>query len=109
MSAVIKVRKLPDPGVSMLQTAERTKPGRARQLDAVQVRELIAGYEGGATVYQLGVRFGVERRTVSAILHRHQVRMRRRGLTSEQVDEAAHLYGLFRESANVWVLMVWPF
>ncbi len=33
------------------------------------------------------------RRTVSNILHRSQVPMRRRGLSPEQIDEAARLYG----------------
>lgn len=42
--------------------------GRMRRLDDGQVRELIAGFEGGATVYELGDRFGIKRRTVSEIL-----------------------------------------
>jgi hypothetical protein len=49
--------------------------GRVRRLGDGQVAELIAGYEGGATVYELGARFGIERRTVSEILHRHEVPM----------------------------------
>ena len=44
------------------------------------------------TVYQLGDRFGIDRRTVSQILHRHGVPMRRRGLSPEQIDEAVQLY-----------------
>jgi site-specific DNA recombinase len=43
-------------------------------------------------VYELGDRFGIERRTVSNILHRYQVPMRRRSLSPEQVDTAIHLY-----------------
>lgn len=87
------VRKLPDPSAPMPSTAARSKPKRARQLDAAQIRELIAGYEGGATVYELAARFGIERRTVGEILHRHHVPMRRRGLTPDQIDDAIHLYG----------------
>jgi DNA-directed RNA polymerase specialized sigma24 family protein len=68
-------------------------PGTARQLEADQVQELIGGYEAGATVFDLGKQFSIDRRTVSAILRRHQVRMRRRGLSPEQIDEAARLYG----------------
>lgn len=49
-------------------------------------------YRAGATVYELGDRFGVERRTVNAILRRHAVRMRRQPLGPEQIDEAARLY-----------------
>lgn len=75
-------------------TKERPTPRRARQLDADQVAELITGYRAGATVYELAARFGIERRTVSTILHRHQVPVRRRGLSPDQVDTAIHLYRL---------------
>jgi hypothetical protein len=67
-------------------------PGRAKQLDARQVQELIDGYQAGATVYELGNRFGISRQTVGKILHRHDVRMRGRGLPPEQIDEAVRLY-----------------
>lgn len=73
------LRKLPDPTTPGPPT-NRPKPGRARQLNADQVQELIAGYQAGATVYALGTQFGIERRTVSNILHQHGVQMRRRGL-----------------------------
>jgi len=56
------------------------------------VQELIAGYTEGATVYTLSKQFGIDRRTVSEILHRHQVPMRRRGLSTEQIYEAVKLY-----------------
>jgi hypothetical protein len=88
------LRKLPDPTTPAPPPADRPKPRRARQLDADQVQELIAGYQTGATVYELGDRFGIERRTVSNILHRHGVPMRRRGLSPDQVDHAIHLYNL---------------
>jgi hypothetical protein len=67
--------------LNRLRPADRPKPRRARQLDADQVQELIAGYQAGATGYELGDRFSVERRTVSNILKRHDVPMRRRGLS----------------------------
>jgi len=53
---------------------------------------LMAG--DSATTYELGARFGINRRTVSAILHRHGVDMRRRGLSPDQVDDAVHLYNM---------------
>ncbi|OBA41669.1 hypothetical protein A5780_06445 [Nocardia sp. 852002-20019_SCH5090214] len=95
------LRKLPDPTTPAPLPAARSKPGRARQLGTDQVQELVTGYMSGETVYQLGTRFGIARRTVSEILHRHRVPMRRRGLTSEQVDEAVHLYGLGWSLARV--------
>ncbi len=66
--------------------------GLAQQLDDDQVQKLIEGYTSGATVYELGDQFGIERRTVSTILHRHRVPMRRRGLSTEQIDDAVRLY-----------------
>ncbi|MCW2939095.1 MAG: hypothetical protein JWN00_2080 [Actinomycetia bacterium] len=67
-------------------------PGRVRQLDDLRVQKLIAGYKAGATVYELGDQFGIDRKTVSKILHRHKVPMRMGGLSPEQVDEAVRLY-----------------
>jgi len=80
---------------------KRDRPRRARQLDTEQVKQLIAGYQSGATVYELGDRFGIKRQSVSNILHRYGVPMRRRGLTPEQVDEAIHLYQLGWSLARV--------
>lgn len=73
---------------------KRDRPRRARRLGTDQIHELIAGYQRGATVYELGTQFGIERRMVSNILHRHGVPMRRRGLSPDQVDHAIHLYNL---------------
>jgi len=94
-------RKLPDPTAPAPPPADRPKPCRARQPGTDQVQELIAGYKSGETVYQLGSRFGIERRTVSEILHRHEVPMRRRGLSPEQIDDAIHLYDLGWSLARV--------
>jgi lambda repressor-like predicted transcriptional regulator len=95
------LRKLPDPTTPAPPAVDRPKPRRARQLDANQIQDLIAGYQAGATVYELGARFGIERRTVSNILHRHQVPMRRRSLSPEQVDAAIDLYTLGWSLARV--------
>ncbi|MGY2088634.1 hypothetical protein [Nocardia gipuzkoensis] len=72
--------------------ADQPPPRRARRLDEDEVRTLIQGYMSGATTYEWGDRFGVDRRTVSAILHRNDIPMRRRGLSREQVNEAVDLY-----------------
>jgi site-specific DNA recombinase len=86
------IKRLPDPSVPCPWTPSEPVPGTAKQLDADQVQELIAGYRTGATVYQLGERFGIDRKTVSLVLRRHEVPMRRRGLSAEQIDEAVRLY-----------------
>ena len=75
--------KLPDPTAPVPKRPMRRIPGRARQLSADQVEELIAGYQAGATVYDLGDRF---------ILKRNGVSMRRHGLSPQQTDESARLY-----------------
>lgn len=95
------IQKLPDTTTPAPPSVERPKPQRARQLDADRVAELITGYQAGATVYELAARFGIERRTVSNILHRHDVPMRRRGLSPDQVDTAIHLYKLGWSLARV--------
>jgi len=59
--------KLPSFDAPEPTTAKRDRPRRARQLDSDQVQQLIAGYQSGSTVYELGDRFGIERRTVSSI------------------------------------------
>jgi DNA invertase Pin-like site-specific DNA recombinase len=52
-------------------------PRRTRQLDQDRIRILVRDYMAGATICELAARFGVDRRTVSAILHRHEVPIRR--------------------------------
>lgn len=86
------LRKLPDSATPAQPSVDRAEPGRARQLDTDQVQALIQGYTAGVTTYELDDRFGIDRRTVTAILRRHGVEMRRRGLSPGQVDDAIHLY-----------------
>jgi DNA-binding MarR family transcriptional regulator len=86
------LRKLPDPTTPAPPPVDRSKPGRARQLDADQVQALIQSYTAGVTTYELGDRFGIDRRTVSAILRRRGVDMRQRGLSPSQIDDAIRLY-----------------
>ncbi|WP_146202569.1 helix-turn-helix domain-containing protein [Branchiibius hedensis] len=59
-----------------------------KRLDAPSVDTLVDGYLSGQTVYELADEFGIERRTVSAHLHRRGVPMRRRGLSLPQKEEA---------------------
>ena len=74
--------------------ASGSAPGSRRaqkRLDAASVDALVDGYLGGQTVYELASEFGIERRTVSAHLHRRGVPMRRRGLALAQKEEALTL------------------
>lgn len=51
-------------------------------LSPTQVGELVALYEAGATLVELGERFSIHRRTSAAHLIRRSVPIRRRGLMS---------------------------
>lgn len=61
-------------------------------LSPAQVDELVALYEAGATLVELGERFGVHRRTAAAHLVRRSVPIRRRGLDECNLAEAVELY-----------------
>ncbi|QOS59527.1 hypothetical protein IM867_03685 [Thermobifida fusca] len=61
-------------------------------LSPAQVDELVALYEAGATLVELGERFSVHRRTAAAHLVRRSVPVRRRGLDERRLAEAAELY-----------------
>jgi IS30 family transposase len=86
------VKKLPDPSTPLQPSPKGPVPGTVKKLGADQVQQLVAGYQAGASVYELGEQFGIDRKTVSRILHRHEVPMRRLGLSLKQVDEAVELY-----------------
>jgi transposase-like protein len=86
------LRKLPDATAPVRSSVGQAKPARAKQLDDGQVQEVIAGYQAGSMIRELGKRFGISRQTVSAILQRHGVEMRQRGLSPEQVDDVVQLY-----------------
>ena len=61
-------------------------------LSPAQVDELVDLYEAGATLVELGERFGVHRRTAAAHLVRRSVPIRRRGLDECHLAEAVELY-----------------
>lgn len=68
------------------------RPKRQRRLSQEQLQQLVAGYQAGATVYELGARFGISRQAAARQLQRCGVTMRRQGLTPAQVHEAIRLY-----------------
>jgi hypothetical protein len=70
----------------------RTTRQVQRRLRGPEIKELVAGYEAGATVYELAGQFGVHRNTVSASLKRQGVGLRFRSLSSTQVAEATQFY-----------------
>ena len=64
-----------------------------RRLSDIEVVPLVQSYEAGATVNELVERFEVSRQTITSWLTRRGVARRRRGLTAEQAQQAAKLYG----------------
>jgi len=86
------LRELPRPGTPAVRRKPAQLADRVKKLTTEQVEELIKDYGAGATVYELGEKFGTSRQTVGKILKRHGVTMRRQGLSLEQVDEAVRLY-----------------
>ena len=73
---------------------ERTGPilQRQRRLTKVQVIEMAARYEEGATVYELAADFGCNRATVAAQLKKAGIVMRLQPSPKEVVHEMVHLY-----------------
>ncbi len=64
-----------------------------RRLTADQVAELTAEYQAGADMRELAVRWQVHRTTVAGHLRRADVKLRRQGLSKEQLGEAVRMYG----------------
>lgn len=87
------IAKLPDASSPAPPRPSRAKVGTARQLDAVETHALIDAYRAGSTVYQLGPRFGIDRRTGGQILTRNGVPTKHPGLTEGDIDQAVQLYG----------------
>jgi len=79
----------------------RTPKQKVRHLDTAEAAELVAGYEAGATVYELAAQFQIHRDTVSRHLERVQVPRRYRPLTADQVEAAVNLYASGQSLAMV--------
>ena len=86
------LKKLPRPEASAPVRHDRVLPRAARHLNIDETIELIAAYEAGATVYQLGDRFGIDRKTVGRILARNQTPTRSPGIPEEKVDQIVQFY-----------------
>lgn len=62
-----------------------------RHLDVEELVALVAAYEAGSTIYELGALYGIHRNTVSQILERRGVRLRYHQATNVDLDRAAEL------------------
>jgi transposase len=91
LSLVELLPLLKSPSPRIRQSVQNRKQGQTR-LEAEAVSELIQRYQAGETVYQLSEEFDVHRQTVSAILKRSGVRLRRSRLRENEVNRAIELY-----------------
>lgn len=67
-------------------------PRTARQLQAAEVDELVAGFHGRASVVGLARQFGIHRGTVSKHLRTRGIDPSPRGLSPDDVPTALELY-----------------
>jgi len=77
----------PEPAIT-----PRRRPRTAKQLHTEQTAQLIAGYQAGANLRELGTRFGIHPETAGSILRRNGIQMRQKGLSPEQEVEAERLH-----------------
>jgi hypothetical protein len=70
----------------------RPKSRTTRPLKAAEVDAMVAGYRSGKLMKDLATEFGIDRRTVSAYLHRAEIPLRQGGLDRGQTVEAVRLY-----------------
>jgi hypothetical protein len=90
------------------QLPQRTSPesataalGRRPRTAKQQSAQLVASYREGASLRELGARFGIHPDTAAVILRREGVAMRPKGLSPEQVASAVKLYGAGWSSARI--------
>ena len=72
-----------------------------RRLRPTEVGELVTGYQTGATVYELGRKYGISRNTVSSLLEREGVPRRNRPLSQAQIEQAVELYAIGQSLATI--------
>ena len=72
-----------------------------RRLRPTAIKDLVARYQAGDTVYQLATQFAIHRTTVSSLLERRRVPRRNGPLSPAQIDRAKELYVTGQSLANV--------
>lgn len=73
------------------EARRRTRQGQ-RRLTPEQIKQLVARYQAGATVYELADEFKCDRTTVSKKLKDAGITLRRTPPTESQIDEMVRLY-----------------
>ena len=81
-----------DPVRELPQENRRRKRTTQPRLSDEKVRQIVTAYETGKTVYELAAEYGCHRVTISAVLKRRGVILRRTSPTAAQIDEMIRLY-----------------
>jgi transposase-like protein len=89
------------PGLPAVRGCTPPPTQRQRRLERPDQQELIARYRAGDLMSDLAQRYGVHRRTVSAILKRHGVPTRASGLAPEQIQRAVLMYAQGQSLAKI--------
>jgi len=84
--------KLPTLDDPVVEQPRGTAPRQAKQSKGRQAAALVQAYLAGASIKDLTEQYGIHRLTVSKILKRHDVELRKRRLTEDEVDLAVRLY-----------------
>src|SRR5690606_19189074 len=79
------VRELPQANGGRKRTTQQ-------RLSDEKVSQIVTAYETEKTVYELAAEYGCHRVTISAVLKRQGVALRRTSPTAEQIDEMVRLY-----------------
>ena len=83
------------PKTSTLDTRQKPRPEKLwhkPHLSPEQTKELVDKYLSGLTARELAESYGVHRSTVSAILNRNGVKLRRHSMEPKDIDLAVRLY-----------------
>ena len=74
------------------QATSRRKRTTQPRLSDEKIGQIVSAYETGKTVYELAAEYGCHRVTISAVLKRRGVALRRMPPSDEQVTEMIRLY-----------------
>jgi len=92
----------PDSAIQGAPASPTTEPKQQqRRLTKSQQADLVERYRSGDLMTDLAETYGIDRRTVSSILKRHDVPSRPRGLSVEQVQEAVLMYAQGKSLAAI--------
>ena len=61
-------------------------------MTASEITEATTAYGAGETLREIGMKLGVDRKTVGRNLKAHGIQLRRRPISSEEIRQAAELY-----------------